>query len=113
TRHRGDTYEFVLMSVLLPDDKQDALPSVSLEFENVAADMASLLRAVATPATVDLTLVLSTDPDAIEEQYTGLLAVRGSYNAERVTLEIARQDITPRPWPAHRMTQSRFPGQFR
>jgi hypothetical protein len=106
-------YEFVLMSALLPDDQQDALPSVTLAFDNVAADKASLVRAVTTSAAVDIAVVLASDPDAIEEAYTGLSVARATYDAERITLEIARQDITPRPWPAHRMTQARFPGQFR
>ena len=113
TRHRGDDYEFVLMAALLPDDRQDALPSVSLAFENVAADMAEMARAVLTPATVDIVVVTTADIDAIEEAYTGLIAQRATYDAERITLEIARQDIAPRPWPAHRMTAARFPGQFR
>ena len=113
TRHRGDVYEFVLMAALLPDDKQDAPPTVTLEFDNVAADMVQLVRSVTTPATVDIAVVLASDPDVIEEQYTGLIAIRAPYDESRISFEIARQDIAPRPWPAHRMTAARFPGQFR
>jgi hypothetical protein len=101
------------MAALLPDDKQDAPPTLTLEFDNVAADMVQLVRSVTTPATVDIAVVLASDPDAIEEQYTGLIAVRAPYDESRISLEIARQDIAPRPWPAHRMTAARFPGQFR
>jgi hypothetical protein len=113
TVHRGDEYEFVLLSALLPDDQESALPTVSLAFDNVAADIVEIVRSVTTPAAVDLALVLASDPDVIEEQHTGLRVLRASYDADRVTLDIARQELVPRPWPAHRMTESRFPGQFR
>jgi hypothetical protein len=34
--------------------------------------MVQLVRSVTTPATVDIAVVLASDPDVIEEQYTGL-----------------------------------------
>jgi hypothetical protein len=113
TRHLGDIYDFVLMSALLPDDKEGALPVVTLAFENVAANMASVARAVLTPATVDLKVVLASSPDSIEEQYLGLQAAHVVYDKGRITLDITRETIfTRRPWPAGRMTQARFPGLF-
>jgi uncharacterized protein DUF1833 len=113
TRHQGAEYEFVLVSAVLPDDREGQPIGVTLAFENVARDMASIARAVVTPAQADIVLVLASSPDEIEEAYTGLRAVRGTYDAARVTFEFSRQLATKKPWPAHRMTQNRFPGLFR
>jgi hypothetical protein len=113
TVHNGHEYEFVLMSAVLPDDSEGRPPSVTLVFENVVADMAAIARAVSTPATVDIVLVLASSPDAIEEAYSGLQIVRATYDDARITVEVGRELATRRPWPAKLMTQSRFPGLYR
>lgn len=112
TRHRLHEYEFVLMAALLPDDVEGAPSATSFAFENVAADMVSVFRAVTTPARLDLALVLASHPDRIEEQYTGFVAVKANYDASRVVLDVSRELVTARSWPTHHMTQARFPGQF-
>jgi hypothetical protein len=109
----GQEYDFVLMSAILPDDKDDAPAAASLAFENVFADMASVVRAVSTPAAVDFKLVLASAPDDVEEQYTGLQATKGSYDANRVTLEVSGDLLMNIDWPYSCMTQRRFPGLFR
>jgi hypothetical protein len=105
----GLIYDFVLMAVSLPDDRMGSPAAVTLAFENVAADMAKVIRAALTPASVDIKCVLASNPEVIEEQWSNLLGVQGTYDASRITYEISRQAISNEPWPAHRMTQNRFP----
>lgn len=112
TRHMGVVYAFVLMGAVLPDDQDKSPPKTTLVFENVDRDMAKAMRSI-TPgsyASVDLTIVLAGDPDVIEAQYTNLRGVRGSYDANQVSLDISREPFTSEPMPAGRMTASRFPG---
>lgn len=109
----GEEFEFVLMSALVPSDHQGQSPKTSLSLANVDLDMASVIRSITSPATVDLTLVLHSAPNDVEEQWTGLQAVTGTYDANRVTLDISREPITSKPYPAFRQTRSRFPGLFR
>jgi hypothetical protein len=109
TQSGGLFYDFVLMSVSLPDDRAGSAASVTLTFENVAADMAKAVRAALTPATVDIKCVLASDPDVVEEQWSDLRGVQGNYDATQITYEVSRQAISNEPWPAHRMTQKRFP----
>ena len=112
TVHDGEEYEFVLMSAIVPDDVEDKPASVSLSFENVVADMASIIRAVRSPPTVTLRTVLASAPDDIEIEYTGLMGIRGSYDPSSVTLDASREPISAEPWPGQHMTQHRFPGLF-
>ncbi|TXN64985.1 hypothetical protein [Methylobacterium sp. WL6] len=110
TRHQGEVYDFVLMGAVLPDDQDKSPPKTTLVFENVASGMAKAIRSILSPADVELRLVLASSPDVIEARYTRLRAVRGSYDASQVSLDISREPWTSEPMPAGRMTADRFPG---
>ena len=113
TRSQGQVYEFVLMSAVLPDDREDTPATVQLALENVSSDMTSLVRASIEPATIDFAMVMASEPDIIEMRWTGLCAMRTTYDASQIMIEVSREAILGEPWPAHRMTQARFPGLFR
>ena len=110
TKHQGHDYLFVLMGTVLPDDQDRSPPKTTLVFENVAADMAAVLRSITSPATVEMRVVLAATPDVIELRFTDLQAVRGSYDAGQVSLDISREPFTSEPMPAGRMSKYRFPG---
>lgn len=112
TRHKGLVFAFVLMSAVLPDDQKDSPPKTTLVFENVDRDMAKVVRSITpgTYASVDLTIVLAGTPDFVEARFTSLRGVRSSYDANQVSFDISREPFTSEPWPAGRITQSRFPG---
>jgi hypothetical protein len=110
----GVTYDFVLMSMAWPDDQDASPPATSLVFANVAEDMAAVARGV-TPgrqADVVLKLVMTSDTDFVEESYI-MKATGATYDAQRVSLSVAREPIEMEPYPAQRMTKQRFPGQYR
>lgn len=107
------SYEFVLMAAVLPGDEDRAPPAAKLVFANVKTDMVAIARSVSSPPSVDMTVVLASSPDLVEVQYLDLKAVRRSYDAERLTLNVSREPITSEPWPFARMTKERFPGLFR
>lgn len=109
TRSGGNDYLFVLLSAILPDDLSESPPSVTLAFANLDKDMVAVLRGVTTPATVALTVIDARDPDTPLATYTDMQAIRGSYNASQVTLEIGREPFTSEPCPAWRMTKDAFP----
>lgn len=110
TMHAGEAYQFVLMGSVLPDDQDKAPPRTTLVFENVDADMAAVLRSISSPARIDLMVVLAATPDVVEVQFTDLQAVRGSYDAGQVSLDISREPFTSEPMPAGRMSKNRFAG---
>ncbi len=114
TIHQGEEYGFVLMNAILPDDQDGAATSsTALQFENVADDMAAVVRAVSEPVDVRLILVLASAPDIVEEEYTDLKTLRATYSADSITVEISRDQVASEPWPAHRQTKRRFPGLYR
>lgn len=112
--HQDQEYEWVLMSMAWPDDQEGSPPSTSLIFANVVEDMAAVARGVApgTQADVVLSLVISSDTDAVEESYI-MKATGATYNAMQVSLDVSREPIETEPWPAQRMTWARFRALFR
>lgn len=110
TRHDGIVFPFVLMGAVLPDDQDKNPPKTTLVFENVDADMAKALRAILSPASIELMVVLAETPDVVEVRFTDLRATRGGYDASQISLDISREPFTSEPMPAGRMTAARFPG---
>lgn len=109
----GHQYDFVLMSAVLPDDIEGNPAAASFLFENVDADMAAVLRSIGSPASINIKLVLASAPDTIEIEYNELQAIKGSYDASQVTIDVSRASLSNEQWPAHSMTQRRFPGLYR
>jgi hypothetical protein len=103
---------FLLMNIILPDDRRDSPPACQIVFENVDREMSTLVRAVNDPAEVTLYLTTSSDPDLIEERYTGLSAVRASIDESRITIDLSRENFTSEMWPSRRITKLAFPGNF-
>jgi hypothetical protein len=113
TRSRGQVYKWVMMAAVLPDDKEDALTSVQLMLENVSSEMTKVVRSALTPATMTFEMVMASAPDSVEMRWAGLVAMRTTYDVNTVMIEVSRESILGEPWPAHRMTQNRFPGLYR
>lgn len=113
TRSMGRVFYYALMTTKIPDDRQDTPARTSLSFDNVENDMIAAVRSVSTPASVDIELVLSSAPDAVEARWRNLRAVRASYDVSRITIEVTREPYTSEPWPKGRATASRLPGLHR
>lgn len=125
TISRGETYEFVVMSALLPDDKDGAPPQASLVFANImagkdgevelglAASFAEVARSFQTPASVTIEVVLASSPDDVEWRCTDMRTVSAEYNAERLTVPLSREIATSEPMPSYTMSKQWFPGLYR
>lgn len=110
TVSRGQRYPFVLVSVVIPDERKGSPPSSQIVLENVASDMVALIRSISTPGQVKIEVVRASEPDQVERTFDGLDIVKASYSAENVTLDVSRELFANEPWPSQRMTRQRFPG---
>ncbi|MFC5421946.1 DUF1833 family protein [Bosea eneae] len=113
TISNGETFEFVLMSAVLPDQQRGQSPRAALVFENVERDSVGLLRSITTPMRIRLDLVLASAPNVLEESYVDLRGMKAGYDADKITLDISREPFTSEPWPAGKATQARLPGLHR
>lgn len=109
----GSPFLFVLMSTTLPDDQDDQPSAATLVLEVVDKDMAAPLRSTIRRATVDIAVVLSSSPDVVEIEWTGLSLTAAEGDASEIKLSISRDPITSEPFPARRMTRNVMPGLHR
>jgi len=112
TSSRGDTYSFLPLGLVLPDDSDGTPPAIKLTIDNVSRDMIPLLRSVSTPATVTVELVLASDPDTVEVAWPDFDLVNASYDAGQVSIDLAVNALATEPYPAGSFTPSGFPGMF-
>lgn len=119
----GITYDFVVMSAVLPDDNDSSPAQAELVFAtlNDVADAAGIdlqggivaaVRELVDAATVDMSVVLASSPDDVEIAYTGLLATRAAYPSDRVSVTLSREPMVTEPWPALRATKELMPNLF-
>lgn len=106
----GSPFQFVLVDVLLPDDQEEAPPAARVALEAVDAGLASVLRQTTLPATVDMAVVLASEPDVVEAEFRDLRLVGAEGDAGEIVLTISRDPLTAEPSPPDRMTRARFPG---
>lgn len=110
TISKGLTYQWVIMSVHVPDDSRDSPPRAQLVLDNVEYSAVPIFNSMTTYATISMSLVMASRPDFIERHWSGLNVVDVTVDADKVSLSISREPFTREPFPSDRMTRSRFPG---
>ncbi|MCE7028481.1 hypothetical protein [Jiella avicenniae] len=105
-------FDFVLMSAVLPEDREDGTSPVDMVIENVASGMTAMARKLKTPAQVDFAVVLAATPDYVDFAWTGLYTVGSDWDDRAITIPVSREVIQRLSYPFGRMTRSFFPGLF-
>lgn len=109
----GQTYVAYPFDIRLPGSNAREMPKVTLTIDNVDRTIVETLRAVATPATVTLSIVLASSPDTIEAgPYRMTLRSARTPNPAQVQGELAYEDVLNQPFPAASFTPNLFPGLF-
>jgi hypothetical protein len=106
-------FQFVLMSALLPDDREDAPGAAKLVLDAVDESAAKVLRSTMLRARMDLAVVLGSSPDRVEAQFLNFELVQAEGSDTQITLSYSRDRMTSEPWPAGRMSRQWFPGLFK
>lgn len=117
TTSRKNEFLYIAMSVLIPDDKDDAPQGAQVVIENVSADIIAQFRSAVGDITVDFELVFSRgvagDTDFVEEIWPNLRVVSVNYDEKQIVTQCMDDLLTSEPQPSQRMTRSRFPALFR
>lgn len=113
TPSRGSTYLQYPFEVTLPDEGDEAPPSVSLRIDNVDRQIVAAVRGITGDAiTVRLEVVLASTPDVVEAGPYDFALREVSYDAQTIEGTLHYEDIIAEPYPGDSFTPSRFPGQF-
>lgn len=111
TTSRGQQFEHILMSAIVPDDQRGVPPRLALVLDNVAVEMVETLRSFSEPATAVVEFVLASAPDALYQKFARLQTTRVAYDAESITIDLAREPFVSEPF-GQRQIKHFFPGLF-
>lgn len=113
TTSRGNQFLFVPFRVTAPDEQDQAPPTAKIEVENIDRAMIGLIRSVTSPPpTITLELVMGSSLDTVEVTFPDFSIAKASYDAEKVSLDLALDNLAVEPYPAMTFDPSRFPGLF-
>ena len=112
TTSNGDTYTAYPFKIQLPDDPENGVSRGRITVDNVNRLLVESVRSISTPPTVDIAVVLSSDPDTVEIEFTGFEMTNITYDAYEVSGTIQIQSFSREPYPALAFLPNQFPGLF-
>ena len=110
----GQVYTAFPFHITLPEEREDALPSIRLVLDNVDRSIVEAIRGIppSAPPTVKIELVLASQPDLIELSFPDLVLRDVSYDAFTVEGELRLDEDDREPLPADSFTPQLFPAIF-
>jgi hypothetical protein len=102
-------YPFEL--TLAVDDGQ-TIPSVEVKFDNVDRMLIEVIRGLPSAPSINLYLVLSTQPDVIEMRLEDLQIIDISYDMQSISGRLISGDLLNAPYPADSYDPAQFPSVF-
>lgn len=108
----GDVYLAYPFQIELPSDEDGDMPQARLTIDNVDRSLTASIRAIQTPPSVRIMVVLVSDPDVIEIDLPGFVFTNISYDALTITGTISIESFMNEPFPGDVFTPTQFPGLF-
>ena len=112
TVSNGVSYPFLPFQISLPSDVEDSAPRAKISVDNVSRELTAAVRALDSPPSVTIDLVMASTPNIIETTFPGfdlsdidgdVMTISGTLSIDLLVLE---------PFPAGVFTPGQFPGLF-
>ena len=108
----GCFYAAFPFKINLPGQSGEEVSRCTLTIDNIDRRIVETLRAISSPPTLELSVVMLDTPDTLEAGPYRMTLREARYGLETVTAELAWEDILNEPFPGHCMTPADFPGLF-
>jgi hypothetical protein len=108
----GDVYQAFPFQVNLPSESDDAPPQVTLSIDNVDRQIVTAVRTISSPPTVDMSVVMLSDPDTVEVGPFTFTLNGVEYDRLTVSGQLGFEQILSQPWPEGTFNPTGFPGLF-
>jgi len=106
----SEPYLWVIASVLVPSDQDDAPSSGSFALETLDSSVTKLLLSFTDPAQLNIAVVLASSPDLVEAEWLGLDITTAAIDSGEIALTFSREEVELERFPFARLTRNRFPG---
>lgn len=108
----GIDHIFLPMTAALPTDSDDSDGSWQVEVHDVVREVVRELRQATGPLSVDMSLVMVSEPDVVEAEFPDYKMSSFKYDAAAVTCQMGIPDDSIEPVVAFSFTENNFPGLF-
>lgn len=108
---RGNVFLAFPFEVEFPEQDPDSPGEARLTIDNVDRQIVNTIRAISSPPDITLEVVLASQPDTVEAEFSGLILRNVTYDALKVSGVMRFEDIMTEP-VSLQMTPSRFAGLF-
>jgi len=98
--------------IILDNDNTDTLPAVNLKIDNVDRFFMDAIRSAQSAITVDLNLVLSSEPSISEISISDLVLRELRYDVISIFGSLYVGDILNQKFPADTVNPNNYPGLF-
>lgn len=107
----GQTYQQFPFNLTMPEDTDEAPPTLQLSIDNVDCTIVNAVRSVSgDPIEVVMEIVMASSPDVIEAGPLRFLLRDVEYTVDVVTGTLAYEDILNEPYPDESFNPADYPG---
>ncbi|HBA86022.1 MAG TPA: hypothetical protein DCZ95_18205 [Verrucomicrobia bacterium] len=111
TISRGGYFYFFPCTLKLPDETEEGLGQIKLEFDNTNREYVSAIRSIVGRPEVTVEMVMASDPDSVVAIWPQFLVTRIQYGPT-VSLTMEMELMVAEPFPCITFTPGRFPAMF-
>jgi len=108
----GNTFLPYAFQLMLPDDTERNVCQGKLTIDNVSREIIEAIRSISSAPTVTIQIVLASDPDTVEIEYSDFKLKEITYDAEWVSGNLVIETFSKEPFPGDSFTPGNFPGLF-
>lgn len=113
TVSRGETYEYVPVSAVLPDSHDEQAPQARISIDNVSQIVAPYLRMVDdVPPRVTVEVVLASSPDIVDQIWPEMELTQASIDASHAEVVLGMDIGSNEAVPWLRFIPAHFPNLF-
>lgn len=112
TISNGETFLAFQFKVDLPDDPHEGITQGKFMIENIDRGLIEGIRSVTTAPTMQIDIILASDPDVLEASFPGFEMTNVNYNVMTLTANISIESFMTEPWPGDSFLPSKFPAIF-
>lgn len=108
----GNVFTATYFEITLPEDGDRAPAGCQITVDNVDRRLVGLLRKITEPLQVTVQVVLASQPNVIEMEFTDLVLREAQWDEYKISGMLASEDPLNQVFPGHLYDQKSFPGIF-
>jgi len=112
TVSNGVEYIFLPFAINLPTQDDTGLARAQISVDNISREIVAAVRGADSALSIDIDIVLSSDPDTVEVNIADFRLDRVTYDAFTVSGDISVEYFDLEPFPTKRFTPADFPALF-